>query len=505
MKGGRQTGSVLTIRDISDQAKTLDELRDSEEYYRLLLDTSPDGIVVADLYGYIVKANQRAAKLYGFADTKEMLEGSLLERVAPEDRIRAARDKRTTIEDGEVRNIEYVALRRDGSTFTAEVSTSLILHPDGRPKAVMNVIRDRTVHKQAEDAVRQSEAAAALQYAATAVLAESASLGDAIPKLLQTLGKGAAWDMALFWGVNRNDSEMRCRFVWRAPKIEAEDFDLLSRQMRFIPGVGLPGRVWGSGEPLWLRDVLVDPTYTRALVASKAGLHTVFCLPIRMEGRVRAVVEFYSRDLRDPNMELVQMMQTLSRHVGQFMKRREAEEALEHQAFHDPLTDLANRLLFQSRMDRAILSSWAENTTLSVLLMDLNKFKQINDMHGHHFGDEILLQTANRLRRTLRDSDTVARLGGDEFAVLLNGTDAGGAKIVASKIVQALTQPVIFEGKTLRVGASIGIALYPHDGEDTNTVLQHADAAMYAIKRTGGGFAVYEPAHDALLANRAQG
>jgi diguanylate cyclase (GGDEF)-like protein len=169
---------------------------------------------------------------------------------------------------------------------------------------------------------------------------------------------------------------------------------------------------------------------------------------------------------------------------------------LEHRALHDALTDLPNRALLQDRMEQAIRVAQRSHTCLSLLLLDLDRFKDINDTFGHHAGDLLLQQVAARLRSALRAMDTVARLGGDEFAVLLSGGDDDGTRVAAHKICAALEAPVTIEGHDLRVMASIGIALYPAHGTDFPTLLRHADVAMYAAKRQHSAYAVYDAAQD---------
>jgi diguanylate cyclase (GGDEF)-like protein len=176
------------------------------------------------------------------------------------------------------------------------------------------------------------------------------------------------------------------------------------------------------------------------------------------------------------------------------IRRRE----LEHQAMHDSLTGLPNRSLFHDRLRQAVLRSQREASPFAVFLMDLNRFKQVNDTYGHHHGDAVLQEVARRVQGVLRESDTVARLGGDEFALLLQA-DAHGASLVASRIIDTVERPVDVAGDVLKVGASIGVALAPTDGLDPDGLLDAADAAMYAAKRSGAGsaytFAVMAAAH----------
>jgi diguanylate cyclase (GGDEF)-like protein/PAS domain S-box-containing protein len=163
--------------------------------------------------------------------------------------------------------------------------------------------------------------------------------------------------------------------------------------------------------------------------------------------------------------------------------RQQAEEALTRQALHDGLTGLPNRVLFDDRLQSAVARARRDGLPLSVLLLDLNRFKQANDTYGHQAGDLVLQEVGRRLQRILRETDTVARLGGDEFAIVLPGTGAEGAELVARRIVDAIADPIVADGLALDVGTSIGIALFGPDGEDPQALLERADAAMYIAKR----------------------
>jgi diguanylate cyclase (GGDEF)-like protein len=180
-----------------------------------------------------------------------------------------------------------------------------------------------------------------------------------------------------------------------------------------------------------------------------------------------------------------------------FELMREAIAAREaqvmHLAYRDPLTDLPNRVLFNDRLQTAVEGSRRSGAALAVLLMDLDRFKYINDKLGHHVGDLVLQGVAHRLTGLVRRSDTTARLGGDEFAILLAGSGLDEASGVAAKIVAAFEEPVAVGEHSLDVRASVGVAAFPLHGEDADTLLRRADAAMYAAKRGNSGVAVYDP------------
>ncbi|MBP3863567.1 MAG: GGDEF domain-containing protein, partial [Pseudomonas sp.] len=166
---------------------------------------------------------------------------------------------------------------------------------------------------------------------------------------------------------------------------------------------------------------------------------------------------------------------------------RAAEDELRFLAHHDPLTKLTNRSLFNDRLESALRAAHRRQGTLALLFVDMNDFKDINDAYGHAMGDRVLCMAAQRLHRCVRESDTVARMGGDEFTVLL--TDIQSADDVAWKIEQitaAMAEPLGAEFGGIKMpSCSIGMAFYPVDGEDADTLLSHADGDMYRIKRHG--------------------
>lgn len=166
---------------------------------------------------------------------------------------------------------------------------------------------------------------------------------------------------------------------------------------------------------------------------------------------------------------------------------------LERLALHDALTGLPNRTLLLDRLDQALRAGRRGGGPLALMLLDLDRFKQVNDTLGHQMGDKVLQAVAPRLAGPLRQSDTLARLGGDEFCILLpSAADADDACRVAERLVDSLARPFVIDGMTLELGVSIGLALHPEHGSDAESLLERADAAMYRAKRDRLGFQVYE-------------
>jgi diguanylate cyclase (GGDEF)-like protein len=184
------------------------------------------------------------------------------------------------------------------------------------------------------------------------------------------------------------------------------------------------------------------------------------------------------------------------RKIAESALRRQAELNA-YQALHDPLTGLPNRLLFRDRVGQELRACERAGGRVAVLVMDLDRFKEVNDTLGHHSGDFLLTELGARLKAALRESDTIARLGGDEFAVLLQGqSDALGMPNVMEKIRQAVERPILVQDLPLGIEASVGVAFYPDHGTDVDTLLQHADVAMYEAKAGHSFYSFYDPAND---------
>lgn len=185
----------------------------------------------------------------------------------------------------------------------------------------------------------------------------------------------------------------------------------------------------------------------------------------------------------------------LARAVRHAVERKRAERNLAYLAQHDPLTALANRTLFQDRLGQAVARAKRKKQEVGVVLLGLDRFKEINEALGRERGDELLVATGERLRKCMREVDTVARLGGDEFTVLLEGINCkADMEIVGNRILTAFAEPFSAAGQPVPITASLGMSVYPLDAPDTETLLDHAAAAMAQAKEQGGNaYKLYEP------------
>ncbi len=181
--------------------------------------------------------------------------------------------------------------------------------------------------------------------------------------------------------------------------------------------------------------------------------------------------------------------------IAVFVSRRVTGQAqqLASQAMYDPLTGLPNRSLLHDRIENEIGRSRRSGVSFGVALMDLDRFKEVNDTLGHNVGDELLREVGRRLKHTVRAEDTVARLGGDEYVVVIHDLEPGGVPAIAEKVLAALDDPFHWQNQSIDLGASLGISLYPSQCTDASGLIRCADIAMYVAKRSGKGYALYAP------------
>jgi diguanylate cyclase (GGDEF)-like protein len=259
-------------------------------------------------------------------------------------------------------------------------------------------------------------------------------------------------------------------------------------------GQGLSGNAFRSGKPRIANDYLANEE-TRAFHARarRDGARSGASFPLIVGGRVIGVMLFVSSEKDTFTPEFVELLERMTNNVSFALKnfdradeKRKADERIEYLASHDSLTGLPNREMFNGLLRHTIETAERHARKFSLLFIDLDRFKVINDSLGHEAGDMLLVEVAHRLRGTLRASDVVARLGGDEFVVVLEETgERDTVEEIAGELLSTLSQPVQLSGHECHTTASIGIAIYPTDGTDAQTLTKNADMAMYLAKEDG--------------------
>ncbi|MFN0164771.1 MAG: diguanylate cyclase domain-containing protein [Burkholderiales bacterium] len=354
-------------------------------------------------------------------------------------------------------------------------------------------------------AVHQTKVQLEINDAVTGVLASAARLSEALPGILEAVCKPLGWQFGARWMRDTRNNTLLCGEVWAADA--AAPLADASRARRFpVAPHDLVSRAWTEQTLIAMRDIALEPDFSRRDAALAANLHAAFAFPVVVQGEVVCVLEFLSphRQRIDESIEL--LARSLGGQIALFWLRREAEARLTYAATHDALTGLRNRLSFNAELERAIQRAKRNGWRLGLMFIDLDGFKQVNDRLGHQAGDTLLIDIAKRLKNSLRSSDTLARMGGDEFVVLLEqtGTD-GEIADIAHKLLAVIKSPYPALGGESPVAASFGVAIYPVDAQDQQTLLAHADAAMYRSKQSPENRVVFyrPPASEVPVFNRA--
>ena len=259
--------------------------------------------------------------------------------------------------------------------------------------------------------------------------------------------------------------------------------------IRIGPTVGSCGTAVYHRKPVIVTDIMSDPLWKDYRhVAEPHGYRSCWSTPILAhDGAVLGVFAMYSTTVREPTPVETRLIDVTIRIAGIAIERKRAEDQIRFLAHHDALTGLPNRSLLNDRLTQAILQTQRHNPWVSVVFVDLDHFKNINDSLGHDAGDQLLKVIAGRMVAAVRSTDTVMRLGGDEFIILLADQPANPAVISATlnRIRASVAEPVVLEGRTLYITCSMGVATYPADSENPETLVRNADAAMYKAKDAG--------------------
>jgi diguanylate cyclase (GGDEF)-like protein/PAS domain S-box-containing protein len=481
---------------IAAQQRAEDVLRDSERRYRYMFEANPLPMWIRDEETMdILAVNEAAIRSYGYT-RDEFLRLKTTDMHLPADRpgyLQAVRAR----DSGLSFTSRWRHRRKDGSLLDVE-STSYPFDLDGRC-ARLTLVNDITERVRTERRLQ-------IEHLAARVLAEARTVEEALPQVMRAIGETGGWVYGARWDVDKAANVMRCADTWRVESPELHEFEAFNRSRTQVPGSGKGPihRVWATRAPVWIEDIERDGGTQRAPQALRAGLRSTFAFPILLGDTFYGVMEFFARETLKPDLALLGLVQTIGSQIGQFMARKSAEQNLRFVASHDPLTGLFNRSIFHERLQQALAQAGRFGRSLSLLFIDLDGFKLVNDTLGHNAGDALLAELANRLRSTLREGDVIGRMGGDEFVVLIEEF-SGATQVaeVAKKLLDTATRPFLLQGRECQVTASIGISLYPDDGKDAQTLLKNADMAMYLVKQQGkNSFRFYSPEMNVHLMER---
>jgi diguanylate cyclase (GGDEF)-like protein/PAS domain S-box-containing protein len=470
---GEPQYEIAVMEDITERK----EREVALQRFRTALDASADMVFLFDLSaGKLLDFNQTACNLLGY--TRE----ELLTLRARDIRPAASGDTlRTEAHEllgtaGRTNTVMTEYRRKDGGTFPVESRRSLLDTPQGRVLVVNS--RDMS-----ERAIAERRRAAQARYQKKISKLGQAALtkrnaGELVAKAVQTVLEGLGGGAVAYLERGSGERELILRRVAGLASTPAD-----SALARVAPGSAL-APVLEQSQPVTLNGPWPQALPLPFEWVRRFGSMAAVAVPA--DGGPRGVVCAFAEAPGVFGPEEARFLGAAASMVSAALHRLDSEARLAYLAQFDPLTGLPNRTLLADRFSLMIVQARRRNVSLGVLFIDLDDFKLVNDTQGHAAGDELLKEMAKRLQASLRDGDTVARISGDEFAVILGDlARPDDAALVAQKIIERIAAPVQVHGQEAVVTASIGIATFPADGDNAETLLGAADAAMYRAKQSG--------------------
>jgi len=399
---------------------------------------------------------------------------------------------------------------REIGAFTPELVELLQRLAENVSFALENFDRAEERRLASEQKERLSRMFVALSATNEAIM-RAATRAELFELVCQAAVRGGRFASTII-ALKDDDGDFLKVVAWAGPKGDMQKTVRLAVSGAYPEGQGLSGTAFRTGQPCIFNDYLADPRnaafYERAL---REGNRAGAALPLVAQGRPVGVLVFMSSECGAFTPELVELLTRLATNVSFALEnfdraeeKARADEQIKYLATHDGLTSLPNRAMFNLLLHKTIETARREERRFAVLFIDIDRFKVINDSLGHDAGDALLIEAAGRLRRCLGERDVVARLGGDEFVVILD--DASDPRLIegsARRILSAICEPLQLCGLECRTTASIGIAVFPGDGEDELALTKNADMAMYRAKEEGkNGFRFFVAQNKMLSVER---
>jgi diguanylate cyclase (GGDEF)-like protein/PAS domain S-box-containing protein len=459
--GDRIAGVVATVKDMTAFVEATASLEASEERFRSLFDYSPDAMLALSLDGAITRANAAAARDHGYP-VEQLIGRQAIDLLASAD-AHGALEAFRHASHGRAVSIEATALRGDGTTYPV-LCTLIPIVFRGTIAGVHLLARDLSAIRRAENEVvaQHSRLRELYLVAASANATAENLIASTIDAGCRLLGMtaGSLYDA----GADRSVATVGEPIPRRLARLAlATDGALAVEDLRGLPYLAEPEI--GENPPL---------CYVGTAIEVAGSLYGT----LSFAGEAPRAEEFTESD-----RDLVQLMGAL---ISSAIDRGRSRARLKHLAYNDQLTALPNRAWFTERLRDELALAGEAGTRVAVMFLDLDRFKDINDTLGHALGDKMLRVIGDRVTAVVGSDGLVARMGGDEFNVLVgNDPTTGQLDALAQRIIAAIDQPLLIDGYEQFVTTSIGIAVYPSDGDDADALIKHADVAMYRAKERG--------------------
>jgi diguanylate cyclase (GGDEF)-like protein/PAS domain S-box-containing protein len=462
------------VRSSLHTKNLIDLLAQKEESFRLLAENSSDVISRQAIDGTFLYVSPACISILGYSP-EQLIGTKLGDYVYPDDKVAVEACYGSAREIDETMQVEFRFRRPDGKFVWLESTCRRVLHPGTDNLLETHAsAREITARKQME--FREQVRAEVLE-----MIAEGRPMDDILNRVVDAAhrqeSQAAAAAAALLTDRNKHIAPRLPQPL--AAAIESKLPEIVARVAQLAAG---------HGDRAVVCDLRNDPTWTDLVpMLTEQGIRTCWAMLINSRHREPSgIFCVYTRDGHGPGSSAIEMLKLASELIGVANEHRQLTEQLTFQAHHDSLTRLPNRSLFNDRLQQALAAASRSSSPLAVLLIDVDRFKFVNDTYGHANGDELLCQLATRLQRRVRSSDTLARMGGDEFAAILSTLNSpADVERVAADLVNEFKKPINLNGRELAITITVGCAVFPRHGSDAASLLRNADLALYRAKEAG--------------------
>ncbi|HTF14666.1 MAG TPA: EAL domain-containing protein [Burkholderiales bacterium] len=481
MRSGDRWIIVATARDIRERIAREEALRKSNERFDMAVRATNDVIWDWNLGTDEIWWNENFSKVFGHPrEMGDRTVKSWYEGIHPDDQGRVIAGVHRVIgAGGQSWSDEYRFRRHDGSFAHVLDRGQVILDGEGRAVRMIGAMADISSRKEAEERIHNQ----ALRQRLIAEFGQqafaSSDVEDVLSRAVELVTVALAAD---YCNVLELDASAKQLLIKAASGWPSE---MMARRTVPIRPGGRLEFVLSRREPLIIDDLAKDGRFSDSPLV-RLGVRSGIQVPIFGTAGTFGILSAHTRTERHFGQDEASFLQSVANILAVAIERRSAEERLERLAQFDSLTGLPNRHLFHDRLLKTVAHARRSGEPMAVLFIDLDRFKLVNDTQGHSAGDKLLKQAATRLSQCVRSGDTVGRFGGDEFGAIVSElSKPGDAGVVAQKILDALALPFKLDAHDTYVSASIGITLFPADGDNPEALVMNADTAMYRAKEQG--------------------
>lgn len=403
----------------------ISDLQESEAKYRSIFDNAIEGIFQTTPDGRFITANKAMARMYGFKSPEHLIEG--LNDISTQLHVDASQREAlldALREEDVVSNFEFEVTRQDGRTVWLRENVRAVRGDGGEILYLEGTVEDISDRWWSEQRRR-------LQLATARALSESATLAEARPRILQSICEVVNWDLGAVWDVDEAAGVLRCEEIWHSPDVDVEEFEKANSNTTYPLGHGLAGEVWKTGESRWIANLATEGGFPNAEIAVKAGMGSAYCVPIKVRGVVRHVLEFFSPKISLPDPELLQTLGVISSQLGHLIERKKSEDALRQ-------SEIRKAAIVQSALD-CIISYDCEGKITEFNPAAERTFLQAQEEVMGQLVEGILLPVENReeQRQSLSLDPATSAQGGRRFELTLVRGDGSTfpAEVALSRIV----------------------------------------------------------------------